>query len=122
MPAGSNVPTGLPPLARYMKELMYAANGLEPLFNYEKGKCSGILNGIDYAVWDPEKDTYILDNYTVKDVEAGKALNKKKLCDDFGFNINNPLFVFIGRLVNEKAADLLPEAIVNALGNAAGKN
>ena len=34
----------------YMEELMYAANGLEQLFNYERGKCSGILNGIDYAV------------------------------------------------------------------------
>jgi len=98
----------------YMEELMYAANGLENLFNYERGKCSGILNGIDYAVWDPAKDTYILDNFSVKDFKHGKALNKKKLCDDFGFEIKHPLFVFIGRLVGEKAADLLPEAISKA--------
>ena len=105
----------------YMEELMYAANGLEQLFNYERGKCSGILNGIDYAVWDPAKDTYILDNFSVKDFKHGKALNKKKLCDDFGFEIKHPLFVFIGRLVGEKAADLLPEAISKAFENSRTK-
>lgn len=105
----------------YMEELMYAANGLEQLFNYERGKCLGILNGIDYAVWDPAKDTYILDNFSVKDFKHGKALNKKKLCDDFGFEIKHPLFVFIGRLVGEKAADLLPEAISKAFENSRTK-
>ena len=95
----------------YMKELFVSANGLEHLFNMEAAKCSGIINGIDYAVWDPVTDTYILDNYSVKDAEAGKELNKKKLCDDFGFKPALPLFVFIGRLVGEKAADVLPEAI-----------
>ena len=33
------------------------SNGLEPLFEFEKGKCVGILNGIDSHVWDPETDT-----------------------------------------------------------------
>ncbi|MEO6669164.1 MAG: glycogen/starch synthase [Ferruginibacter sp.] len=105
----------------YMNELMTAANGLESLFNYERGKCTGILNGIDYSVWDPELDTYILDNFSVEDIKKGKALNKKKLCDDFGFDIQYPLFIFIGRLVNEKAADILPEAITTAFEQASGK-
>lgn len=95
----------------YMKELMTSANGLENLFEYEKGKCSGILNGIDYAVWNPETDTFITDHFSVADVDQGKLLNKKKLCEDFGLDVSLPLFVFIGRLVAEKAADLLPDAI-----------
>ena len=98
----------------YMQELMAEANGLESLFNYERGKCSGIINGIDYSVWDPETDTYILDNYSIKDYEAGKMLNKKALCKQFNFDENLPLIIFIGRLVNEKAADLLPEAITKS--------
>ncbi len=98
----------------YMEEIKYSANGLEFLFNLEGQKCSGIINGIDYAVWDPAIDTYILDNFSTKDVNKGKELNKKKLCDDFGFDISLPLFVFIGRLVGEKAADILPEAIHQA--------
>ena len=98
----------------YMKELFDAANGLEPLFHMEASKCTGILNGIDYAVWDPAIDTYILDNFSVKDADEGKQLNKKKLCHDFKFKPELPLFIFIGRLVGEKAADILPAAILKA--------
>ena len=104
----------------YMKEIKYNANGLEYLFELESGKCSGIINGIDYAVWDPAIDTYILSNFSTKKIKEGKQLNKKKLCDDFGFDINLPLFVFIGRLVGEKAADLLPEAISRAFDQMPG--
>ena len=105
----------------YMEELKYNANGLESLFEYEKGKCTGILNGIDNAVWNPSTDTYILDNFSVKDVDAGKKLNKKKLCEDFGLDIEKPLFVFIGRLVGEKAAELLPQAINDSIYHMNGK-
>jgi starch synthase len=105
----------------YMQEMMYDANGLEPLIRAEAFKCTGIINGIDYEVWNPDTDTYILDNYSDEDVEEGKFLNKKKLCDDFGFDSKYPLFVFIGRLVLEKAADLLPAAITRAFEEADDK-
>lgn len=99
----------------YMDELKQEANGLEKLFNMESAKCLGILNGIDTTVWNPEHDTYILDNYGVEDLQAGKALNKKKLCKDFRLDNELPLFIYIGRLVGEKAADLLPGSIQDAL-------
>ena len=105
----------------YMEDLKFSAAGMEALFEYEKGKCSGILNGIDNEVWDPATDTYILDNFSVKDVDAGKELNKKKLCDDFGLDIKKPLFIFIGRLVGEKAADLLPQAVYDAVYHINGR-
>lgn len=105
----------------YMDELKYNANGLESLFEYEKGKCRGILNGIDNAVWDTATDTYILDNYKIEDVDEGKLLNKKKLCNDFGLDIEKPLFIFIGRLVGEKAAELLPAAINDAVYHMNGR-
>lgn len=104
----------------YMEELTASANGLEMLFVQERFKCSGILNGIDTVVWDPATDTYILDNYSMKDADTGKQLNKKKLCKDFKLDAKLPLFIYIGRLVGEKAADLLPQAIsdsLNQLGN-----
>ena len=105
----------------YMEELRYNANGLESLFEYEKGKCVGILNGIDNEVWNPLTDTYILDNFSVKDADEGKLLNKKKLCDDFGLDIQKPLFIFIGRLVGEKAAELLPQSINDAIHHINGR-
>ncbi|MEY4628378.1 MAG: hypothetical protein RLZZ595_704 [Bacteroidota bacterium] len=95
----------------YMNELKSMSNGLEPLFEYEKGKCSGILNGIDYEVWDPNKDKYIQDHFTQANADEGKAKNKQLLCEHFGLALDKPLFIFIGRLVGEKGADLLPEVI-----------
>lgn len=105
----------------YMEELTGAANGLEQLFVSEKFKCSGILNGIDTVVWNPKTDTYILDNYSTKDAAAGKALNKKKLCKDFKLDPKLPLFIYIGRLVAEKAADLLPQSISDSLSQLGNK-
>lgn len=99
----------------YMEELRYAANGLEALFEFEKGKCVGILNGIDNDVWDPAKDPMLTTNFTAKNVDKGKAANKKALCADFGLDPTLPLFVFIGRLVGEKAAEILPWVIGEAV-------
>ena len=95
----------------YLDELKYMSNGLEDLFEYEKGKCSGILNGIDMHVWDPATDTYLPFNYSVEEEEAGKAKNKMELCETFSLDFDKPLIVFIGRLVGEKGADILPSLI-----------
>ena len=95
----------------YLEELRHSANGLEALFEYEKGKCVGILNGIDNKVWDPEKDKYIENHFTVGKRTEGKQKNKKILCDRFDLDMKKPLIGFVGRLVGEKGADLLPQAI-----------
>ncbi len=95
----------------YLEELRYMSNGLEALFEYERGKCVGILNGIDADVWDPAADTYISHAYSPKTAEAGKAKNKMQLCEQFNLDFEKPLIVFIGRLVGEKGADLLPQVI-----------
>jgi len=95
----------------YLEELRWSANGLEALFEYEKGKCSGILNGIDTKVWDPETDSYLENHFSSKTRTEGKAVNKKLLCEHFSLDDKKPLIAFIGRLVGEKGADLLPQAI-----------
>lgn len=99
----------------YLDELKQTANGLENLFQYEAGKSSGILNGIDTHVWDPETDSMIIKNYSKELVEKGKRKNKKELAGQFGLDPDKPLISFIGRLVGEKAADLLPEAITQSI-------
>ncbi len=101
----------------YLEELMYEANGLESLLRQERHKCVGILNGIDAEVWNPNKDTYIEKNFTLRSIKNGKAANKKYLCDTFNLDINKPLFTFIGRLVEEKAADLLPSVFRQVLSS-----
>jgi starch synthase len=99
----------------YMQELVIASNGLETLFQQERHKCVGILNGIDYDVWNPAADPLIQNHYAIENLTEGKRLNKQVLCEAFGLDPQLPLFIFIGRLVAEKAADLLPEAITQAL-------
>jgi len=99
----------------YMEELQQAANGLEGLLSHENDKCVGILNGIDSEVWNPETDEVILKNYSAKNIQTGKTANKKWLCKEFGFSASKPLFAFIGRLVYEKGADLLPAVLEKVL-------
>ena len=99
----------------YMEELRFNSNGLEKLFEYERGKCIGILNGIDNEVWNPVNDKYLTDHYSVKKVTAGKQKNKESLCEQFSLDPEKPLFVFIGRLVGEKAAEILPDAIKTSI-------
>ncbi|SIN72404.1 glycogen synthase [Chitinophaga niabensis] len=99
----------------YMEELFTSANGLEALLNAERGKATGILNGIDDKVWNPGKDGMIAAKYTMSSQLKGKKANKQHLCETFRLDPELPLFVFIGRLVGDKGADLLPEIIGRSL-------
>ena len=99
----------------YMHQLKYQSAGLEPLFEYEQGKCTGILNGIDSEVWNPATDPMVAFHYDIKTYKAGKQKNKALLCEQYNLDIKKPLIIFIGRLVGEKAADILPGAIQHAL-------
>ncbi|MBP2831904.1 glycogen synthase [Aquimarina sp. U1-2] len=101
----------------YMKELQNNANGLERLLQNESKKCKGILNGIDTATWNPETDAMLVKNYKIGTLVSGRKANKKWLCDHFDLTFNAPLFAFIGRLVHEKGADLLPEIIEESMSN-----
>lgn len=50
----------------YLEELKSNANGLEKLIDQESEKFTGILNGIDTNVWDPETDQHLVRNYSNK--------------------------------------------------------
>ncbi len=101
----------------YMEELNYKSNGLEPLFNSEWRKCEGILNGIDVQVWNPATDPMLAYKLGDEGVEHYKHENKKVLCQRFNIQPELPLATFIGRLVGEKGADILPEAISRFLND-----
>lgn len=105
----------------YLDELSVAANGLESLLAQERSKSFGVLNGIDTDVWNPQTDTMIKKTYAVKNSAVGKKANKAELCKVFNLDLAKPLFTFIGRLVGEKGADLLPNIFYNALAQSAGE-
>lgn len=99
----------------YLDEISTNANGLENLLRFERPKSIGILNGIDTEVWNTQTDEMLHTNYSLKGYKKGKEANKDFLCEQFNLDPKLPLFTFIGRLVGEKGADLLPQICSVAL-------
>jgi len=100
----------------YLEELKGFANGLEGLLRQESGKSVGILNGIDVHVWDPARDPLIQTHYHGA-IEDFKNRNKQILAKRFNVDLQLPVITFIGRLVREKGADLLPGLIEQVLNS-----
>jgi len=98
----------------YLRELANHSNGLESLIRSEWPKASGIINGIDSQTWNPSTDPLISHRF-YNDISKYKAQNKAVVCERFKVKPELPLITFIGRLVSEKGADLLPESIVRFL-------
>ena len=99
----------------YMLELMDDFDVLTPLLQNEKNKCTGVINGIDNALWNPATDTYLDHHLTNENWKSFKALNKSKLLKDNNIKSRRPLFGFIGRLAHQKGADIIAEAIEKCL-------
>jgi len=82
--------------------------GLEGLLRGRKNVLSGILNGVDYSVWDPFMDRFIMHNFSLANLE-GKALNKadlQKICN-LPQDKNIPVLGMVSRLVGQKGLDIL---------------
>ena len=105
----------------YLQELYVEANGLQQLFYDERQKSVGIVNGIDWEIWDPAKDYTLLENYEAKRAFDGKLRNKEALAKHYKIDPALPLLVFIGRFATEKGADLLPEIIFDLTKKYCGK-
>jgi starch synthase len=84
--------------------------GLEGVLQKRKSHLHGIINGIDYSVWNPETDDLIVKRYDIRTLE-GKLDNKKELLSKFGLTVkeNVPLIGIISRLVDQKGLDLIKE-------------
>lgn len=82
-----------------------------------RGKYGGVLNGLDYDVWNPEIDPFIARRYGVDSLED-KYQNKRALRERFwlrdGFK---PLVAYVGRLDGQKGVDLLRHAIFYTLAH-----
>jgi starch synthase len=100
----------------YAKEILTKefGCGLEAVLEKRKSVLSGIINGLDYSIWNPGTDKYILKSFDEKDLK-GKAVNKKELQKSCGLMEKNniPLLGFVGRLAEQKGIDLLYEIAKN---------
>jgi len=95
----------------YAQEILERGEGLEEYLGARKKDLAGVLNGVDYSVWNPETDPHLWANYSAEDL-SGKAENKQRLQEELGLEPDPraPLVGMISRLAEQKGFDLVMEA------------
>jgi starch synthase len=95
---------------KYMEEIQTqeSGGGLEGVLRERRDDLYGILNGVDYQEWSPDRDPHLAARYSVSDLQGKKAC-KADLQKAFGLPVHKeiPLFGAIGRLTEQKGLDLL---------------
>ncbi|MBN1868792.1 glycogen synthase GlgA [Candidatus Sumerlaeota bacterium] len=86
--------------------------GLAPYLSNKNGRFRGILNGVDYDLWEPSADLFLPAPYNVED-RSGKTVCKRALQEAFQLDPSDNVCVVgaIGRFVHQKGYDLICEAI-----------
>lgn len=102
----------------YAKEIQtpFYGEGLDGLLRSQAGKLYGIVNGIDYELYDPKVDKKILYNYDYE-TRKQKTKNKLKLQYELCFTVNEdiPMIGIVTRLVKQKGLDLVVEKLQELL-------
>jgi starch synthase len=102
----------------YAREIQTEEHGahLDPFLRTRSASVVGILNGVDYDEWSPEKDTRIPHRYTAAD-RAGKALDKAALCARFSLpHVDGvPVIGIVSRLAGQKGFALVGEVMAPLL-------
>lgn len=97
----------------YAEEIQSAESGkgLEAVLKARKQNLVGILNGVSYTEWNPEKDRFIAQPYSAANLEP-KIESKRELLKQVALNFTaeTPVLGWIGRLESEKGIDLLEPA------------
>jgi len=83
--------------------------GLEGVVRSRADRLTGILNGVDYSAWSPDRDSLIPMKYSSKNL-AGKKVCKEALLDEFQLmkdNLNRPVLGIVSRFADQKGFDLI---------------
>jgi starch synthase len=101
---------------RYAQEIQSPplSCGLEGILSHRRNDLFGIINGVDYGVWNPETDPHLNShNYSVNNFAVGKRACKAALQQEFGLPVveGQPLVAMIGRLADQKGFDLVADVI-----------
>ena len=103
----------------YAQEIQTSEYGetLEGHLRYHSGKLRGIVNGIDYGMWNPETDPALAVNYGLGNVLDRKMEDKLALQKELGLEEDPSKFVIglISRLTNQKGLDLVNAIIPQVL-------
>ncbi len=104
----------------YSREILTPEHGatLDKLLREERMKLFGVINGIDYGVFNPSTDPDIWVNYTRSTLE-NKVKNKLAFQREFGLkkDPNIPLIGFVGRFSKQKGLDLIRDIFEDLIQN-----
>jgi starch synthase len=87
--------------------------GLEGLLRAHRHKLHGVLNGADYATWNPRTDGHLPANYDSHSL-ANKVVCKRALLETLKLPVERawaPLITMVSRIVEQKGHHLVVEAI-----------
>jgi len=106
---------------RYAREIQSPplSYGLEGILSHRKDDLFGIINGVDYNVWNPETDSHLVSpgyggrNYGVDNFAVGKQACKAAIQQELGLPVveGQPLVAMVGRLADQKGFDLVADVI-----------
>lgn len=103
---------------RYSEEIQTPefGYGLDGILRTRKEDLYGVINGVDYEEWDPEKDDKLPAQYSVNDL-TNKKVCKEALRKDFGLpSIDGvPIIATISRLAEQKGFDLIADSLEEML-------
>ena len=87
----------------------YYGENLDAHLRYHSGKLRGIVNGIDYDIWNSSTDSRLYANYDITNVLEKKKENKRNLQEELGLVQDDHKFVIglISRLTDQKGLDLV---------------
>ena len=98
----------------YAKEILTPdfGNDLQDFLITQQDKLSGILNGIDQGIWDPETDPFIASNYSCSNLKT-RLMNKEHIQLSLSLEPNprTPLLVMVSRLDVQKGVNLLVDTL-----------
>ena len=89
--------------------------GLDGVLRDIKHKLYGILNGVDYSVWDPRNDPHIRKKYYIDDMEGKKECKEELLYITDFKEREIPIIGIVSRLAEQKGFDLIEQAIPKIL-------
>ena len=99
--------TTVSPTHAYELTTLEGSKGLWYEMTLRKDDFVGILNGMDYEEFNPEKDRLIYSEYNDEDAVIGKAKNKAVFCKEHGLDSKLPFFAVVSRLSDQKGLDLM---------------
>ncbi|MFR8548877.1 MAG: glycogen synthase, partial [Lachnospiraceae bacterium] len=90
-------------------KMPFYGEGLDGLMRARSNSLRGIVNGIDYEVFNPETDPCIEYHYNVRNFRKEKIKNKRALQSELGLNQNDSTFMvgIVSRLTDQKGFDLI---------------